>query len=155
MGTAAVLEKEDPLPGPERKPAIDHRDRDLHAGEGGPDVRGHVVRPFIVVTIARRVLGRGGLEPGSRSAHTSGEAFSWISSDAEVWRQKTVSRPVATDWASSQAAIAAVISTRPWPLVSTSSWWTACRILRDPNTLRVATVSATGERARGFPASLA
>ena len=33
-------------------------------------------------------------EPG-RYVRTSGSAFSWISKDAEVWRQKTVSSPVA------------------------------------------------------------
>ena len=62
----------------------------------------------------------------SRSARTSGSAFSWITRLAEVWRMKTVRRPVAKPLSLTQDSSARVISSRPRPGVSkpsvVSSW---------------------------------
>jgi hypothetical protein len=54
-----------------------------------------------------------------RSRCTSGSAFSWIVSDAEVCRQKTVRSPLATPLAAIQFATASVTSKKPGPRVST------------------------------------
>jgi len=47
----AVLEQVDALPGAEHRPAAIDRDRELGLGERRLDVRGHVVRPFVLVPI--------------------------------------------------------------------------------------------------------
>jgi hypothetical protein len=61
-------------------------------------------------------------EPGEEVleiAATSGSAFSWISSEAEVWRQKRVRRPVCIPCSPTQRATSRVISCRPAPGVLT------------------------------------
>ena len=59
---AAVLEQVDALPGSERHPAADNRDRQTDRGQSGADMGRHVVRPLVVVGIAALVLGRQELE---------------------------------------------------------------------------------------------
>jgi hypothetical protein len=71
---SAMLEHIDPLPCSERRPAVDDRNRQLRAGERGPYVRGHVVRPFHRVAIQLVVFRRERLKWSLRSAITSGSA---------------------------------------------------------------------------------
>ena len=61
---AAVLEQVDPLPGPERQPSADQRDRQLGPGEGGAQMGRHVVRPLVVVGVEGGVLRRQAFEEG-------------------------------------------------------------------------------------------
>ena len=51
----------------------------------------------------------------SRSARTSGAAFSWMSKPAEVCRQNRVKSPVCTPCGASQSKMFCVISTSPRP----------------------------------------
>src|SRR5687768_9405394 len=53
-----------------------------------------------------------------------------MSSDAEVWRQKMVSRPFARPCAATQPVTASLISTNPCRRVATASSPFACRIMR-------------------------
>ena len=52
-----MLEQKDPLPGPECQPPIGDRDRQLGLGQHAFDVRRHVVRTFVIVTVKRHILG--------------------------------------------------------------------------------------------------
>ena len=61
-----------------------------------------------------------GMSSGPSTPCTSRSAFSWISSEAEVWRQKMVRRPVAIRCFASHPAISAVISTNSLPDVDTA-----------------------------------
>src|SRR5690242_852284 len=54
------------------------------------------------------------------SRRAAGAAFSWISSDAEVWRTNSVTRPVAMPLAETKRATRSVNSTSPWPWVAIS-----------------------------------
>src|ERR1700730_2957030 len=66
----------------------------------------------------------------ARSVRTSGSAFSWMKSAAEVWRMKRSSAPVlAPVWSINRRAVS-VISMKPCPLVSTDS--VAVAINSDP-----------------------
>lgn len=56
MRAGAVLEHVEPLPGPQRQPAAQHRDGHLDGGQRGADVGGHVVRPLLAVAIERGLL---------------------------------------------------------------------------------------------------
>src|SRR3569833_1709994 len=66
----------------------------------------------------------------STSRRAAGAAFSWISSEAEVWRTNRVSNPVAIPLSATHAAMRSVISNRPCPRVSICSSSLACRIQR-------------------------
>ena len=74
-------------------------------------------KPSAFVDIALVVFGRDFLEKIFQIRLDVGTAFSWISSEAEVWRQKSVRRPVETFCARSQRDTSALISTRPLPPV--------------------------------------
>ena len=52
LRTRAVLEHVDALPGPQRHPSADHRNRNARLGECGTDVRGHIVWTFCIVPVA-------------------------------------------------------------------------------------------------------
>jgi hypothetical protein len=54
---AAMFEKIDALPAAEGHSAILHGDRELSGGQGGPKMRRHVVGPFVVVRVERRIFG--------------------------------------------------------------------------------------------------
>src|ERR1700742_1270897 len=64
----AVLAEVDPLPRPERQPAVRHGDRQRAPGERRLHVRGHVVRALQRVRPVRRVLRHGPVEPGREVA---------------------------------------------------------------------------------------
>ena len=59
----AVLAQVDPLPRPEREPAVADRQRERRAEQRRLDVRGHVVRALDRVRPVRRVLGHRVVEP--------------------------------------------------------------------------------------------
>ena len=89
-----MLEDIEPLPGAERQPAAVQRNADGRLRQRRADVRRHVVGPFgrcgdKFMPIVRQT----GAKKSCRSSSTSGSAFSWISSEAEVWRMKQVRRP--------------------------------------------------------------
>ena len=94
-GAAAMLDQIDALPGAERQPAAAHRHVQRHAGQHGLDVRRHVVRALDVVHPGRVLAARAGRSAVTRSVCTSGSAFSWMVSDAEVWRRIDQQRAVA------------------------------------------------------------
>jgi hypothetical protein len=54
-----------------------------------------------------------------RSVRTSGSAFSWMVSEAEVWRQNRVRSPSVTPLPATKSAAASVISVNPGPGVWT------------------------------------
>jgi len=60
MWAAAMLEQVDALPCAERESAVNQRDRELDLSERGAEVRGHVVRAFVVVEILSRFGGYAG-----------------------------------------------------------------------------------------------
>ena len=82
----AVLDQIDALPGAERERAAAHRDVQRNAGQHGLDMRRHVVGAFDGVHPGA-VVGREPAQRRDRSACTSGSAFSWMVSEAEVWRR--------------------------------------------------------------------
>jgi hypothetical protein len=113
----AVFEEIDPLPGSEREPPFGHRDREADRHHRGADVGRHVVGPLgAVAEIAHRGIGGGRDEAAEERlevvAHV-GSAFSWIRSEQEVWRTKSVRSPVPR----TQAATSPVNSWRPGPRV--------------------------------------
>ena len=57
----------------------------------------------------------------TRSVRTSGSAFSWITSDAEVWRMNTNAIPSPAPHLAMKSATSLVMSKNPWPRVSTTS----------------------------------
>gem|GEM_PF-5691583 len=59
---ASMLDQVDALPRAQSHAAADHRNREVHARQHGLEVGGHVVRPFVVVGIARP-FGRDAVEP--------------------------------------------------------------------------------------------
>src|ERR1035437_7782865 len=59
----------------------------------------------------------------SRSRHTSGSAFSWMSSEAEVWRKCNVSRPSRNLFSAIHPATSSVNSTSPRPRVAMMISW--------------------------------
>src|SRR4029077_19510499 len=59
-------------------------------------------------------------------------AFSWMRSDGEVCRQKSVSRPVDTPWLSSQLWTSPVISIRPLARVRNLSVAAILRMMHVP-----------------------
>ena len=81
----AVLGEIDALPGAERKLAAGHRHMQRHAVEHRLHVRRHVVRAFGIVHPSG-IRRREPLSAVTRSICTSGSAFSWMTSEAEVWR---------------------------------------------------------------------
>ena len=89
----AVLAQVDPLPGPEREPAARDRQRQRRPEQRRLDVRGHVVRTLERVRPVRRPVGHGSLNHVSKSRRTSGEAFSFRVSEAEVCWISRWSRP--------------------------------------------------------------
>ena len=48
-----MLDQIDLLPGSQRQPAAAHRQRKLHRGQHGLDMRGHIVRAFATVPVVR------------------------------------------------------------------------------------------------------
>src|SRR5439155_2774879 len=92
MRPRAVLGEIDALPGAERQRAVEHWNVQRHAVEHRLHVAWHVIGAFRIVHPA----GIGGARRSSavaRSTCTSGSAFSWITSDAEVWRRKMKRAP--------------------------------------------------------------
>src|SRR4029077_1799627 len=63
----------------------------------------------------------------TRSVCTSGSAFSWITSEAEVWRRKSSATPSRALMVCRKRATSAVISKKPSPEVSSAS--TACAMV--------------------------
>src|ERR1700735_1429264 len=59
---AAMLEQVDRLPGTKAEPPVDDGNGQMDLGEGGAQVRGHIVRAFVVVLIERCILGNKALE---------------------------------------------------------------------------------------------
>src|SRR5262249_29240942 len=57
----------------------------------------------------------------ARSARTSGSAFSWITSDAEVWRMNMNTRPSPAPQRAMKSRTSFVMSKKPCPRVSTTS----------------------------------
>src|ERR1700734_2417630 len=62
VGPAAMLEQIDRLPSTEAEPPAYDGNGEMHLSEGGAQVRGHVVRAFVVVLVERRILGDETLE---------------------------------------------------------------------------------------------
>ena len=93
MRRVAMLEDIKPLPGAQRRLAVLHRNADRGLGQRGADMRRHVVRPFGGVAVIHARSSPDWAKKSCKSFCTSGSAFSWISSEAEVWRMKQVSRP--------------------------------------------------------------
>src|ERR1700754_256964 len=56
-----------------------------------------------------------------RSSSTNGSAFSWIVSDAEVWRMNSVTAPSLAEASAANLATSRVRSTKPAPEVCTVS----------------------------------
>jgi len=81
----AVLEQEDALPSAELQPSVGDGDAELGLGQRALDVGRHVVRPFVIVAVERDIFWHDAMQKSTEVAPlTSGDAFSWISSDAEV-----------------------------------------------------------------------
>ena len=57
MGISAVLEQVDPLPGTESQATIDHRNGHRRLGDRGANVRRHVVRSLVGMTVAPIAVG--------------------------------------------------------------------------------------------------
>src|SRR5262249_46571826 len=57
----------------------------------------------------------------ARSARTSGSAFSWITSEAEVWRMNMNTRPSPAPQQATKSWTSFVMSKKPCPRVSTTS----------------------------------
>ena len=90
----AMLEHIKPLPGAQRQLALLHRnaERGLRSARSG---YARACRPALRRCGGNRMpLVASWAKKSCRSFCTSGSAFSWISSDAEVWRMKQVSKPV-------------------------------------------------------------
>src|SRR5580658_6820579 len=62
VGPAAMLEQIDRLPSTEAEPPVYDGNGQMDLSEGGAQVRGHVVRAFVVVLVERRILGDETLE---------------------------------------------------------------------------------------------
>jgi hypothetical protein len=62
VGRAPMLEEINTLPGSQRESAIPDRNGAVHAGQGGADVRGHVVGAFVCVTVSPGPLRRQAVE---------------------------------------------------------------------------------------------
>ena len=116
----AVLDDIDALPGAERHLAVKHRNLQRRCGQHGLDMRRHVIRPLGVVHPAG-IFGRKPLERRGRSTSTEGSAFSWIVSEAEVWRMNSVSAPSCAPASRRNFAASRVTSVKPVPRVSTTS----------------------------------
>jgi hypothetical protein len=73
--TVAMLEQIDRLPGAECHAAVDHRYRQIHLSERGPQVCRHVVRPLVVVLVPARIFRcDGGEDPLEIGAHRAAAA---------------------------------------------------------------------------------
>ena len=57
-----MFEEINPLPRSQRELTVNHGNRELNLCERGPKVRGHIVRPFIVVGVEARVFWRDSFE---------------------------------------------------------------------------------------------
>ena len=115
MRPRAMLDQVDRLPGSQRQRAAQHRDLQRGRGQHGLDMRRHIVGPFGVVAPSG-VFGRQrGSAPSSRSSSTVGSAFSWIVSDAEVWRMNSVTAPSRAPASRTNFATSAVRSVKPAP----------------------------------------
>jgi hypothetical protein len=62
MRRAPMLEEVNPLPSTQGEPPFYDRNRQLHADEGGADMRRHVVGAFVVVPISAGVFRRQAIE---------------------------------------------------------------------------------------------
>ena len=93
MRPGAMLDQVDRLPGAERELAVQHRDLQRGRRQHGLDMRRHVVGAFGVVASSRHSRGASRSSAVIRSTSTDGSAFSWIVSDAEVWRMNSVTAP--------------------------------------------------------------
>ena len=58
MRPAPVFEEIDALPGPEREPAAEDRDRQADIGEGGADMGRHIVGAFVIMCVSLGVFWR-------------------------------------------------------------------------------------------------
>jgi hypothetical protein len=109
---AAVLEQKNALPGTECEPTALHGDRQLRLRQRTAEVRGHVVGSFVIMLVSR-AFGRDPLEIAFEVALCRRRAFSWITSEAEVWLQKMVSSPSEMLDSAVQRSISRVISCKP------------------------------------------
>src|SRR6056297_1814954 len=71
--------------------------------------------PLIACTTHSIPSGTRRAKNSCRSARTSGSAFSWISSEHEVWRTNSVSRPVSTPLSRTKSETMGVNSVSPGP----------------------------------------
>ena len=67
----------------ELQPSVGDGDAELGLGQRALDVGRHVVRPFVIVAVERDIFWHA-MEKSTEVAPHIGDAFSWISSDAEV-----------------------------------------------------------------------
>jgi hypothetical protein len=104
-----VFDQVDALPCAERWASAGDRDRQRNAGQDCLQVRRHVVRPFVVMGIARILRGQL-VEPAHHVATHFGRGIFPMHSEAEVCRQNTVSSPVSIPCAATQPATWGVIS---------------------------------------------
>ena len=86
-------------------------------GQRGLDVSRHVVRALGAMDEQGIAIRYQPLEKGDQVAPDVRIAFSWISSEADVCRQKTYARPVTMRDAATTSAVSFVNSIRPWPFV--------------------------------------
>ena len=86
MRARPVLDQIDSLPGAERERAAAHRHVQRHAGQHGLDVSRHVVGALGRVHPGA-VGGRKPVQRGDEIGLHVGVAFSWMMSEAEVWRR--------------------------------------------------------------------
>ncbi len=93
MRLCPVLDKVNPLPGSEQHLARRHRDMQRDARQHGLHMRRHVVRALDRRAPSGASSGASRSSAVTRSRCTSGSAFSWITSDAEVCRRKRNSAP--------------------------------------------------------------
>ena len=94
LRVGAMLEHVDRLPCAQAQRAAANRNRNLRRSERGPDVRGHVVAAFGGVAEPGRIFGDEALEKFGEVAPDVWVRVSCIVKEAEVWRMKTVSRPI-------------------------------------------------------------
>ena len=84
----AVLAQVDALPGPKRQLSLLYRQLQLKAQQTALEVRRQIIRPFVIMFVARRLKKR------SKSRRTAGSAFSFTVNDAEVCCSHRCNRPI-------------------------------------------------------------
>ena len=100
-----MLPEADCLPGAEQQTSVLHTQTEGLTGESGPNVRWHIVRPFIVMQVGPGLRNHV-VHPGGEVLRTRGSAFSLMVRPALVCRQAQVQHsldstggdPAAQDW---------------------------------------------------------